>query len=154
MWQRYQDFDIDHQVSNAKPAAYAFQGDVYQGLEVNDFDAGDQAFAQEHFRILSGLYGLLRPLDLIQPYRLEMGTRLAVGRRKTLYQFWEDQISSLLQEDLKSQGDDVLINLASIEYFSAVNRKSLSSRVVDVDFMDFKNGKYKIISFFAKRARA
>jgi cytoplasmic iron level regulating protein YaaA (DUF328/UPF0246 family) len=150
---RYQAFAHDHHQGNAKPAAYAFQGDVYQGLAVDDFDQGDQAFAQQHFRILSGLYGLLRPLDLIQPYRLEMGTKLAFDDHKTLYQYWGDRITKLLSDDLEGQGDNVLVNLASVEYFKAVKRKSFTGQLIDIEFKDFKNGQYKIISFFAKKAR-
>jgi len=138
---------------NAKQALLAFKGDVYTGLAAQDFSQADFDFAQQHLRMLSGLYGLLRPLDLMQPYRLEMGTKLANARGKDLYAFWGERISAWLNQALQAQGDQVLLNLASNEYFSAVKRKALQARVVDVDFKDLKNGQYKIISFYAKKAR-
>ncbi|WP_163018562.1 YaaA family protein, partial [Pseudomonas viridiflava] len=110
-------------------------------------------YAQKHLRMLSGLYGLLRPLDLMQPYRLEMGTRLANARGKDLYAFWGTRISEWLNEALADQGDDLLLNLASTEYFSAVKRSALNARIIDIEFKDLKNGQYKIISFYAKKAR-
>lgn len=138
---------------NAKQALLAFKGDVYTGLNASDFSEKDFDFAQKHLRMLSGLYGVLRPLDLMQPYRLEMGTKLANARGKDLYAFWGDRISGWLNDALAAQGDDVLLNLASIEYFGAVKRNALNARVIDVDFKDMKNGQYKIISFYAKKAR-
>lgn len=150
---RYRSFELDHTEENAKPSVLAFQGDVYQGLKAETFDEEKLAFAQKHFRILSGLYGLLRPLDLIQPYRLEMGTRLAFDDYNTLYQYWDNKIMNLLIEDLKAQGDDIIVNLASVEYFKSIDKKKLPARVIDVEFKDFKNGQYKIISFYAKKAR-
>ncbi|MEQ9468991.1 MAG: peroxide stress protein YaaA [Ekhidna sp.] len=150
---RYQEFEIEHTKRNAKPSVLAFQGDVYQGLKAETFDQKRFDFAQKHFRILSGLYGLLRPLDLIQPYRLEMGTRLAFDDYNTLYQYWDDKILNLLLEDLKTQGDDIIVNLASVEYFKSVSKKNVPARIIDVEFKDFKNGKYKIVSFYAKKAR-
>ncbi|KUM41523.1 peroxide stress protein YaaA [Pseudomonas sp. EpS/L25] len=138
---------------NAKQAILAFKGDVYTGLAADDFEDDDFDFAQGHLRMLSGLYGLLRPLDLMQPYRLEMGSKFANARGKDLYAFWGERISEWLNADLAAQGDDVLLNLASNEYFSAVRRRQLQARVVDVDFRDLKNGDYKIISFYAKKAR-
>lgn len=150
---RYRSFELDHTEENAKPSVLAFQGDVYQGLKAETFDEEKLAFAQKHFRILSGLYGLLRPLDLIQPYRLEMGTRLAFDDYNTLYQYWDNKILNLLIEDLKAQGDDIIVNLASVEYFKSIDKKKLPARVIDVEFKDFKNGQYKIISFYAKKAR-
>lgn len=138
---------------NAKQALLAFKGDVYTGLNAEDFSEQDFDFAQCHLRMLSGLYGLLRPLDLMQPYRLEMGTKLQNPRGKDLYAFWGDRISHWLNEALAEQGDNVLLNLASNEYFGAVKRKELNARVIDVDFKDMKNGQYKIISFYAKKAR-
>lgn len=149
---RFHNFDPSN-TSNAKPSVFAFQGDVYQGLKAETFDEGKLEFAQKHFRILSGLYGLLRPLDLIQPYRLEMGTKLAFDDYRTLYHYWDDKILNLLLQDLKAQGDDVIVNLASVEYFKSVDKKDLSARIIDVEFKDFKNEKYKIISFYAKKAR-
>ena len=150
---RYRSFRADHKTSNSKPSILAFQGDVYQGLKAETFDEERLAFAQKHFRILSGLYGLLRPLDLIQPYRLEMGTKLSFDDYNTLYQYWDDKITQLLIKDLKAQGDNVIVNLASVEYFKSLNRKKLNARIIDVEFKDFKNGEYKIISFYAKKAR-
>ncbi len=138
---------------NARPALLAFNGDVYSGLAAQDFNDADLDVAQQHLRILSGLYGLLRPLDLLQPYRLEMGTRLANARGKDLYAFWGDIITDHLNQALAEQGDDVLLNLASDEYFKSVHVKKLSGRVITPVFQDEKNGKYKIISFYAKKAR-
>lgn len=150
---RYKEFDPKHTEENARPSALAFNGDVYQGLQAETFDEKKFEFAQKHFRILSGLYGLLRPLDLIQPYRLEMGTKLAFDDYKTLYEYWDRKILDLLLEDLKAQGDDIILNLASNEYFKSIDKKDMPARVIDVEFKDFKNGKYKIISFYAKKAR-
>lgn len=138
---------------NAKQALLAFRGDVYTGLDADTLSARDFDFAQKHLRVLSGLYGLLRPLDLIQPYRLEMGTKLANARGKDLYAFWGEHISQWLNEALQAQGDDILLNLASNEYFSAVKHSTLKARVINTEFRDLKNGQYKIISFYAKRAR-
>ncbi len=138
---------------NAKQALLAFKGDVYTGLDAQTLTEDDLSYAQDHLRMLSGLYGLLRPLDLMQPYRLEMGTKLANARGKDLYAFWGTRISEWLNEALAEQGDDVLLNLASNEYFSAVKRSALKARVINVDFKDLKNGQHKIISFYAKKAR-
>ncbi|WP_397378277.1 peroxide stress protein YaaA [Pseudomonas sp.] len=138
---------------NAKQALLAFKGDVYTGLNAEDFSEADFDFAQQHLRMLSGLYGLLRPLDLMQPYRLEMGTKLANVRGNNLYDFWGERISGWLNGALEAQGDNVLLNLASNEYFSAVKRKVLNARIIDTEFKDLKNGQYKIISFYAKKAR-
>lgn len=150
---RYGSWEHDSTLQNSKQALLAFKGDVYTGLNAEDFNAADFAFAQQHLRMLSGLYGLLRPLDLMQPYRLEMGTRLPTSRGKDLYSFWGERISQWLNEDLAAQGDQVLLNLASQEYFGAVKPKSLNARVIDTVFKDRKNGDYKIISFYAKKAR-
>jgi len=139
--------------ANAKQALLAFKGDVYTGLHAEDFDEADFDFAQAHLRMLSGLYGVLRPLDLMQPYRLEMGTKLANARGKDLYAFWGERISGWLNEALAAQGDAILLNLASNEYFAAVKRKALQARVINTEFKDLKNGQYKIISFYAKKAR-
>lgn len=138
---------------NAKQALLAFKGDVYTGLDANSLSETDLDYAQEHLRMLSGLYGLLRPLDLMMPYRLEMGTKLANARGKDLYAFWGERISEWLNQALADQGDDLLLNLASNEYFSAVKRKALNARVINTEFRDLKNGQYKIISFYAKKAR-
>lgn len=138
---------------NAKQALLAFKGDVYTGLNADDFNEDDFDFAQQHLRMLSGLYGLLRPLDLMQPYRLEMGTKLANARGKDLYAFWGEHISGWINDALQAQGDDVLLNLASNEYFGAVKPKALNARIINTEFRDLKNGDYKIISFYAKKAR-
>jgi len=138
---------------NAKQALLAFKGDVYTGLDATTLADADFSYAQDHLRMLSGLYGLLRPLDLMQPYRLEMGTKLANARGKDLYAFWGTRISEWLNEALAEQGDDLLLNLASNEYFSAVKRTALKARIINTEFRDLKNGQYKIISFYAKKAR-
>ncbi|MEG1041888.1 peroxide stress protein YaaA [Pseudomonas sp. NUPR-001] len=138
---------------NAKQALLAFKGDVYTGLDAESLSEDDFSYAQQHLRMLSGLYGLLRPLDLMQPYRLEMGTKLANARGKDLYAFWGTRISEWLNQALAEQGDDVLLNLASNEYFSAVKRNALKARIINTEFRDWKNGQYKIISFYAKKAR-
>ena len=150
---RYGSWERESTLQNAKQALLAFKGDVYTGLNAEDFSADDFAFAQQHLRMPSGLYGLLRPLDLMQPYRLEMGTKLANARGKDLYAFWGERISQWLNEDLAAQGDEVLLNLASQEYFGAVKPKALNARIIDTVFKDQKNGQYKIISFYAKKAR-
>lgn len=150
---RYGSWHPDFTPANAKQALLAFKGDVYTGLAAEDFSEADFDFAQNHLRMLSGLYGVLRPLDLMQPYRLEMGTKLANARGNNLYDFWGERISTWLNEALAEQGDDILLNLASNEYFGAVKRKALNARVIDTEFKDLKNGQYKIISFYAKKAR-
>lgn len=136
-----------------KPAALAFAGDTYQGLEAASLDAEEMAWAQDHFRILSGLYGLLRPLDAIEPYRLEMGSRLATGRGKTLYDYWGDKIACALNAQAAEIGTDTLINCASQEYFGAVDQTALGLRVVTPLFMEERGGEAKVVSFYAKRAR-
>jgi len=136
-----------------KPAALAFAGDTYQGLEAGSLDADEMAWAQDHFRILSGLYGLLRPLDAIEPYRLEMGSRLATDRGRTLYDYWGDRISEALNAQAREIGTDTLINCASQEYFGAVDRAALDLRVITPVFMEEKAGTPKIVSFYAKKAR-
>ena len=138
---------------NARPAVLAFKGDVYLGLQAENFTQADLDYAQEHMRILSGLYGLLRPLDMMQPYRLEMGTKLSTERGKNLYEFWGEQITEALNKQLKKTESPVLLNLASNEYFSAVKPKLLAGELVSPVFKDYKSGQYKIISFFAKKAR-
>lgn len=138
---------------NSKQALLAFKGDVYTGIHAEDFSEDDFDFAQQHLRMLSGLYGILRPLDLMQPYRLEMGTKLANPRGKDLYTFWGNHITDWLNEELAEQGNGVLLNLASQEYFGAVKPKALQGRLIETVFRDQKNGQYKIISFYAKKAR-
>lgn len=150
---RFADWQPDFTPSNAKQALLAFKGDVYTGLDAESLSAKDFEFAQAHLRILSGLYGLLRPLDLMQAYRLEMGTKLDNLRGKDLYQFWGDIITDKLNLALAEQGDNVLINLASNEYFKAVQPKRLAGQIITPVFKDCKNGQYKIISFYAKKAR-
>ncbi|GAB2803541.1 peroxide stress protein YaaA [Halomonas shantousis] len=140
-------------LQNAKPAIQAFQGDVYTGLEAATFSEEDNAFAQRHLRILSGLYGLLRPLDLIQPYRLEMGTRLANAKGKDLYAFWRETLTEELDKAVAHSGTPALINLASNEYFKAIDTRRLSAPIITPVFKDEKNGQFKIISFYAKKAR-
>jgi len=150
---RYASWQPPFTLDNAKQALLAFKGDVYTGLAAEDFSEQDFAFAQQHLRILSGLYGLLRPLDLMQPYRLEMGTRLANPQGKDLYAFWGTQISQWLNQALAQQGGNLLLNLASNEYFSAIKKDALNAQIIDTEFRDLKNGQYKIISFYAKKAR-
>lgn len=137
----------------ARQAVLAFNGDVYDGLQARTLSADDLDWAQRHLRILSGLYGVLRPLDRMQPYRLEMGTALAVGRARNLYQFWDSAIAELLNGDLAADPSPVVVNLASQEYFRSVDTARLKARVVECVFEDWKGGGYKVISFFAKKAR-
>jgi cytoplasmic iron level regulating protein YaaA (DUF328/UPF0246 family) len=149
--ERFQAFQPES--TDGVQAAFAFAGDVYEGLKARELDAADLAIAQEQVRILSGLYGLLRPLDRIQPYRLEMGTRLKTRRGSSLYDFWGDRISKQLNADAEGMADPTLVNLASHEYFGAVDARALKLRVVTPHFREEKNGESRIISFFAKRAR-
>ena len=152
---RYAQWSREHTPRNARQAVLAFNGDVYQGMQAYDFDARDFTDAQKTLRILSGLYGLLRPLDLIEPYRLEMGTKLASSRGRTLYDWWGTQVTDLLAKDLEaSPGSPVLVNLASNEYSKVIDQRRLGARVVSPRFEDRdKNGEPRIVSFFAKRAR-
>ncbi len=154
-WQRYADFSTPFTTKNARPAVLAFNGDVYSGLEAETFSAADFDFAQDHLRILSGLYGLLRPLDLMQPYRLEMGTKFApdASDAKNLYGFWDNQITDAVNAQLKSVKSETVVNLASNEYYKSVKPKQLDAQVITPVFKDLKNGNYKIISFYAKKAR-
>ncbi|GAA5647184.1 MULTISPECIES: peroxide stress protein YaaA [Vibrio] len=138
---------------NSRQAILAFKGDVYTGLDAQTLSDADFEYAQKHLRMLSGLYGLLKPLDLMQPYRLEMGTKLANARGTNLYQFWDTIITNKLNDALQAQGDNVLINLASNEYFKAVKPKHLDGQIITPVFKDCKNGQYKVISFYAKKAR-
>jgi cytoplasmic iron level regulating protein YaaA (DUF328/UPF0246 family) len=136
-----------------KPAALAFAGDTYQGLEAGSLDPDEMAYAQDHLRILSGLYGVLRPLDEIEPYRLEMGSRLKTKRGNTLYDYWDDRIANALNTQAEKVGTDTLVNCASQEYFGAVKRDALRLRVITPVFMEIKAGQPKIVSFYAKKAR-
>lgn len=151
--ERFQEWSAPFNLQNAKQAGYAFKGDVYTGLNIETCGSEAVNYLQERVRILSGLYGLLRPLDLMQPYRLEMGIKFENPRGPNLYKFWGDKISCLLNSDLKSESDEVVVNLASNEYFKSVDKKVLDARVVTPVFKDLKNGTYKIISFYAKKAR-
>ena len=151
--ERFMNWHTPFTKKNAKQALLAFKGDVYTGLDAESFNEDDFTFAQSHLRILSGLYGVLRPLDLIQAYRLEMGTKLENGRGKNLYEFWGSQPSAALKKQLAGMKSKVLINLASNEYFNAVDKKLLDTEIITPVFKDYKNGKYKIISFYAKKAR-
>jgi cytoplasmic iron level regulating protein YaaA (DUF328/UPF0246 family) len=138
---------------NAKQAVLAFNGDVYTGIDAESFSQQDFDYCQTHLRILSGLYGLLKPLDLMQPYRLEMGTKLENSRGKNLYEFWGDIITNKLNEQIAATKSEMLVNLASTEYFKSVKKKQLNAQLITPMFKDWKNGQYKMISFFAKKAR-
>lgn len=151
---RYQAWQPSFTPANAKQAVLAFNGDVYEGLDAKTLPEADLAWAQDHLCILSGLYGVLRPLDLMQPYRLEMGTRLATARGKNLYQFWGERIAQYLNERARADATPVIVNLASEEYFKSVDLKVLQPRVVSCVFEEHRGGgQYKVISFMAKRAR-
>jgi cytoplasmic iron level regulating protein YaaA (DUF328/UPF0246 family) len=150
---RYASWSKKFTADNSRPAILAFDGDVYEGLDARSLNARQLDWAQKHLRILSGLYGLLRPLDLMQPYRLEMGTRLATKRGKDLYAFWGDQITEALNESLTVAKAQALVNLASEEYFKSVKPAKLDRPVITPVFEEWKGGGYKIVSFFAKRAR-
>lgn len=150
---RFAEWQPPFSLENAKPAAQAFQGDVYTGLEAGTFSNAENRYAQQHLRILSGLYGLLRPLDLIQPYRLEMGTKLPNSAGKDLYAYWKPTLTTALDAAIADSGSKVLVNLASNEYFKAVDAKKLDAQVITPVFKDEKNGTFKIISFYAKKAR-
>ncbi|EKT53972.1 peroxide stress protein YaaA [Providencia rettgeri] len=150
---RFAEWHTDFTPENARQAILAFKGDVYTGMQAETFSQNDFEFAQSHLRILSGLYGVLRPLDLMQPYRLEMGISLKNTRGKNLYEFWGDIITKQLNQALAQQKDQILVNLASDEYFKSVNTKKLDGQIIKPIFLDEKNGKYKVISFYAKKAR-
>ena len=150
---RYQDWQQPFTPENAKQSVLAFKGDVYTGLEAESMSEKDLQWAQNHLRILSGLYGVLRPLDLMQPYRLEMGTKFENNRGKNLYEFWGEKITDNLNQELENQTTKTLVNLASNEYFKSVKTKQLDAEIITPVFKDWKNDKYKIISFFAKKAR-
>lgn len=152
-YERFQAWDRPFTKDNAKPAILAFKGDVYQGLDADSMTDKQLDWAQDHLRILSGLYGLLRPMDLMQPYRLEMGTKFANQRGKDLYQFWGNIITDEINSLLSNAKTPVLLNLASNEYFKSVQQKNIAGRVVTPVFMDKKGDKYKIVSFYAKKAR-
>ncbi len=151
--ERYQQFQTPFTLDNAKQSILAFKGDVYSGLDADSMDAKDLTFAQKHLRILSGLYGVLAPLDLMQAYRLEMGTKLKNGKNKNLYEFWDSRITDILNTDLSKAKSKVFLNLASQEYFHSVKTDQLKGELVHVHFKELRNGAYKVIAFNAKKAR-
>jgi len=150
-WERNQNFKTPFDKKNARPAVYAFDGDVYTGLDVYSLPLEKIELMQKSLRILSGLYGVLKPLDLIQPYRLEMGTKFPVENNKNLYDFWKQKITQFLNNELEE--NELFVNLASNEYFSAIDAKVLKTKIITPQFKDYKNGSLKMISFFAKKAR-
>lgn len=150
-WQRNQDWQLPFTTENARPAIYTFDGEVYTGLDAYTLSVDKVVVLQEKLRILSGLYGMLKPLDLMQAYRLEMGTSIAIGTKKNLYEFWKKTLTDQLNSEL--QNDELFVNLASNEYFSALDTKKLKVPVITPEFKDYKDGKLKMISFFAKKAR-
>jgi len=150
---RYHDWTQEITTTNTKQCLLAFKGDVYAGMDAETFSEEDLDFAQSHLRILSGLYGLLKPLDLMMPYRLEMGTRLPNSRGKNLYEFWGERITDAINDQLQAQGDDILVNLASNEYFKSVKPKLVKGRIITPQFKERKGDAYKMIGVFAKRAR-
>lgn len=150
-WERNQNWSLPFSPENARPAVFAFDGDVYTGLDAYTIPTDKFPVLEDKLRILSGLYGVLKPLDLMQPYRLEMGTSLSIGTKKNLYEFWKKKVTASLNSEL--QENELFINLASNEYFSAVDTKTLKVPVITPEFKDYKDGKLKMISFFAKKAR-
>lgn len=152
-YNRYQEWEVVEKPGKAKQAVMAFTGDVYRGLDINSLKEEDFKFAQDHLRILSGLYGILKPMDVILPYRLEMGTTLPVGRKKNLYDFWGSMLTEKLNAELASHKDSTIVNLASNEYFKAIKAKELDGNLISPQFKDAKNGSYKTIMTFAKLAR-
>jgi len=152
-YDRFQTFKTPFTKKNARAAVFAFRGDVYQGLDADSLSVDELEFAQDHLRILSGLYGLLKPLDLMQAYRLEMGIKFENTAGKNLYDFWDNQLNKSIAKELNNSDTPVLVNLASNEYFKALKAKKFTHEVITPVFQDFKNGQYKVISFFAKRAR-
>ncbi len=151
--QRFQDWSMPFDTNNAKAALFAFKGDVYSGIQKDKYDDGDLTYAQEHLRILSGLYGALRPMDLIQPYRLEMKTKLPNPRGDNLYQFWGESITEKLNESLKDQEEKTLVNLASNEYYKSVKPKMIDGKILNISFKEVKEGKSRILAVYAKKAR-
>lgn len=151
--ERYAQWSRPFKVANSKPAVLAFKGDVYLGLEADKFTARQLEYAQEHLLILSGLYGILRPLDLMQPYRLDMGTRLANAKGKNLYEFWGSQLTDKVEKQRQATNSKILVNLASNEYSKALKLKDMDAEVITPAFRDWSNGKYRMIGFFAKKAR-
>lgn len=152
-FERFQDWELSKHEEKGKAAVLTFNGDAYLGLAAKDFDKEDLQFAQKHLRILSGLYGLLRPLDLILPYRLEMGRKLNTKKHDNLYGYWGSKISEQLNKDIDASGSPYLINLASAEYFKAAHAKTIKAKIIQCEFKEFKGGEYKVIMTFAKKAR-
>lgn len=152
-FERFQAFNLDNKSNSAKPAGLAFDGDVYWGLEAASLSEDALSYAQDHLRILSGLYGVLRPMDAIQPYRLEMGTKMANDRGKSLYEFWGSRIADRLKADLSGHDDKTIVNLASNEYFKAVDRDALGQTVIGAKFLNVKDGKARSLMYYAKHAR-
>lgn len=150
---RYADWKAEHTFENSKQAIFTFTGEVYNGLQAAKLTKTDLDYAQEHLRILSGLYGILKPLDLVQEYRLEMGTKLKMGKHSNLYSFWGDIITNYLNDELKNHQTKTIVNLASTEYFKAINTKKINANVVTPIFKDGKNGEYKVVMMYAKKAR-
>lgn len=150
-YERYKEFEPEHTSENSRPAIYAFDGDVYTGLDAYSFPVEKIDSMQDTVRILSGMYGILKPLDLMQPYRLEMGTSIGINRKNNLYEVWQQKITDALNQEMKK--DELFLNLASNEYFKAIDTKKLKAPVITPVFKDLKNGKLKIISFYAKKAR-
>lgn len=150
---RFQLWKHPSKIEDMKAALFAFKGEVYASMDAYSLSLDEVSYANDKLRILSGMYGLLRPLDNIMAYRLEMGTKIAIGKNKNLYELWGNDITTLLEKDMNEQGSNVLVNLASNEYFKAINKKVFNKRIVTPVFKDWKNGQYKVISFFAKRAR-
>lgn len=152
-FERNQAWNVGHDFSQTRSALTAFKGDVYLGLDANNFNTSDDQFANEHLRILSGLYGILKPSDQIMPYRLEMGTKLKTTRGKDIYSFWKNRVTEILNDELSKHLSPILINLASDEYYHVLSPKEIPHKIIQPVFMDKKNGKYKVISFYAKKAR-
>jgi len=150
---RYYNWTPEFTTGNAKQCLLAFKGDVYTGMDAESFSTDDLDFTQSHLRILSGLYGLLKPLDLMMPYRLEMGTKLSNSRGKNLYEFWGERITEAINAQLEAQGDNILVNLASNEYFKSIRPKLVAGRIITPQFKERKGGEYKMIGIYAKRAR-
>jgi len=152
-FERFQNFKTPFTAANSKPAIFVFDGDVYDAIDIENYTQQDLNFAQQHLRILSGLYGVLRPLDMMQAYRLEMSTALKNGKNKNLYQFWQEKITNYFNEELKNDAEKIILNLASEEYFSAIDGKKINGKIINVIFKEKKGSDYKIVGIFAKKAR-
>ena len=152
-WERMQKWNEVFNPKNSREAIFSFMGDTYSGLDADSLTDRDLEFAQKNIRILSGLYGILRPLDLMKPYRLEMGTTFANEKGKNLYEYWDDSLAKSIKKDLRNHRENIVINCASLEYFKAIDYPSLNADIITPHFKDMKNGQYKMISFYAKKAR-